>query len=262
MKDFAVRLFAVAVFVWLTLTLTVQAQAPATLITLHNFTGSDGAAPRDALVQGSDGDFYGTTTGDPGNDTGSQGTVFRITPAGVLTTLHNFSSLSYNDTNDDGAFPGPSLVQGSDGNFYGTTSEGGNSSGGTVFSITPAGVLTTLHNFNPLNGSPENIDGYAPNALVQGSDGNFYGTTGLGGSGGSGTVFSITPSGVFTTLHNFSDTDENDSNDDWGKSTSRAGGGQQPNILWHNITRWRQWQWHAFFDHPGGCAHHAAQVYW
>jgi len=168
------------------------------LTTLHSFVGSDGSYPYAAtLVQGIDGNFYGTTFF---GGTSDRGTVFKITSAGMLTTLHSFAG-------SDGLVPIAGLVQGSDGNFYGTTSEGGatykgGASGyGTVFRITPAGTLTTLHSFS---GS----DGRSPAAgLVQGTDGDFYGTTELGGTSGSGTVFRITQTGMLTTLHLFTGSD-------------------------------------------------------
>ena len=170
-------------------------------VPLYSFNGSDGAYPYAGLVQGSDGNFYGTTGG---GGTNGAGTVFRITSGGSLTTLYNFCG-------GDGANPYAGLVQGSDGDFYGTTLAGGNFYGttcgygcslegfGTVFKITSGGRLTTLHSFN---GS----DGARPFAgLVQGG-GHFYGTTFSGGSiaGNAGTVFKITSGGSFTTLYNFS----------------------------------------------------------
>jgi uncharacterized repeat protein (TIGR03803 family) len=165
-----------------------------TLTTLHSFTGSpsDGAVPGAGLVQGTDGNFYGTTTSGGAN---YQGTVFRITPAGTLTILHSFSGYP-----TEGAGPTAGLVQGSDGNFYGTTASGGAHYQGTVFKIDAAGNLTTLHSFS---GSPN--EGAAPVAgLVQGTDGNFYGTTAAGGTHYQGTAFGITPAGVLTVLHSFS----------------------------------------------------------
>jgi uncharacterized repeat protein (TIGR03803 family) len=174
--------------------------------TLLIFDGTDGAGPRGALVQGTDGNFYGTTSA---GGAYLHGTIFKITRAGVLTTLHSFN-------NTDGTSPCAALVQGTDGNFYGTTSDDGINGYGTVFKITAAGALTTLHNFN-------NTDGANPcAALVQGTDGNFYGTTVYGGAigsdscpsntfeaGGCGTVFKITPAGALTTLHSFNLTDGN-----------------------------------------------------
>jgi uncharacterized repeat protein (TIGR03803 family) len=168
------------------------------LTTLYPFTGaSDGKNPGAALVQGTDGNFYGTTEfgGIVGSNHGlGAGTVFQITPSGSLTTLYSFTGGS------DGSGPYAGLVQGADGNFYGATAGGGNGSVGTVFQITSSGSLTTLHSFTYA------VDGASPVAsLIQGADGNFYGTTGDGGIGGQGqgTVFQITTSGSLTTLYSF-----------------------------------------------------------
>jgi uncharacterized repeat protein (TIGR03803 family) len=141
------------------------------------------------LTLGSDGNFYGTTQG--GGDANGDGTIFKITPAGVLTTLYTFSG-------SDGRLPFGGLIQASDGNFYGTT-DGGGGGYGTVFKITPAGVLTTLYAFKG------GADGAYPYyALTQGSDGNLYGTTAMGGdTNGDGTIFEITPAGILTTLYTF-----------------------------------------------------------
>jgi uncharacterized repeat protein (TIGR03803 family) len=158
---------------------------------LHSFTGLDGSNPQAALVEGSDGNFYGTTYS---GGASSSGTVFRITPAGSLTNLHSFSG-------PDGAFPYAGLLLAGDGNFYGTTYLGGASGSGTVFRITPTGSLTNLHSFS-------GPDGASPQAaLVEGTDGNFYGTTYAGGTSGSGAVFRITTSGSLTNLHSFSGAD-------------------------------------------------------
>ena len=176
--------------------------------TVYNFCSQqyclDGSNPAGALVQGTDGNLYGTSGGQTG------GTFYKITPGGMLTTLYNFCS-QLNCT--DGEYP-LTLVEGADGNFYGTTFAGGTSNNcnrqgsfgcGTIFKITPQGVLTTLHSFT-------NADGCYPEAgLVQGTDGNFYGTTSGGGANGycgapiqaGGTVFKITPAGVLTSLYTF-----------------------------------------------------------
>ncbi len=171
------------------------------LTTLVEFTDNgmtnNGASPRATLIKGSDGNFYGTTSSLPasgGGATPSIGTVFKMTPAGVLTTLVEF-------TYSNGAYPSGGVVEGSDGNFYGTTSQGGASDYGTVFKMTPAGVLTTLVGFTGSGGS--NKGAYPQAGLVQGSDGIFYGTTEYGGASDYGTVFKITSAGLLTTLVEF-----------------------------------------------------------
>ncbi|TXH05613.1 MAG: hypothetical protein E6R07_02050 [Nevskiaceae bacterium] len=173
---------------------TVYRLAPGgTPTTLYSFgaNNTDGASPYSALVQGSDGNFYGTNSANGAN---GKGTVFQITSSGALTTLHAFGAGS------DGAEPSGTLVQGRDGSFYGTTQTGGAYGGGTLYKITPSGVITTLYSF----GGVAN-DAAGPYAgLVQGSDGNFYGTTPLGGANGEGTVFKLTPAGDFTILYSFS----------------------------------------------------------
>jgi uncharacterized repeat protein (TIGR03803 family) len=159
--------------------------------TLANFGGSNGSNPFAGLVQGFDGNFYGTTYYGGANNSG---TVFKITLAGKLITLYRFCAQS---GCADGAHPSASLVQASNGDFYGTTLAGGANDDGTVFKITTVGRLTTLHSF-------DGGDGLNPAAgLIQASNGNFYGTTEYGGSTGGGTVFKITPSGTVTTLYGF-----------------------------------------------------------
>lgn len=152
----------------------------------------DGAYPRGPLVEGSDGNFYGTTTYDDSQGDGF-GTVFKITPSGILTTLHTFTAVG-----DDGGWPS-GVVEGNDGNLYGTTDLGGTNNLGTVFKITPEGTLTTLYSFGTVRG-----DGaYGAIGLVLASDGNFYSATGAGGAYNDGTIFKITPSGSLTTLYTF-----------------------------------------------------------
>ena len=134
-------------------------------------------------MQATNGNFYGTTEqGGTGNCAGGGcGTRFKITPSGTLTTLYTFGGYP-----TDGALPS-GLVQATDGNFYGTTAYGGASDYGTVFRMTTAGTLTTLYNFCS---QPNCTDGSRPYAaLVQATDGNFYGTTQNGGADGLGTVF-------------------------------------------------------------------------
>jgi uncharacterized repeat protein (TIGR03803 family) len=144
-------------------------------------------------VQGTDGNLYGTTY--EGGANGVYGTVFEITPAGQLTTLHSF------DYFDDGAYPQAGLVQATNGNFYGTTYWAGANGGGTIFEITPAGQLTTLYSFCSQTNC---TDGEEPEAgLVQATNGNLYGTTWSGGTNFDGTVFAITLAGQLSTLYSF-----------------------------------------------------------
>lgn len=157
------------------------------LTTLYRFTPDEGVGPG-RLVQGNDGNFYGATARGGPTDNGS---IFKITPSGALTTLHLFPQ-------EDGFFP-QGLMEGSDGNFYGTTFRGGANLMGTTFKMTPAGEMTTLHSF----AGPDS-EGSRPQAgLIQGSDGNFYGTTAFGGANDMGTVFKMDASGNVTSLHDF-----------------------------------------------------------
>jgi uncharacterized repeat protein (TIGR03803 family) len=157
---------------------------------------TDGQYPIAGLLQGTDGNFYGTTFQGGAN---ASGTVFQITPKGILTTLYNFCPQS---GCADGRFLYAPLVQGTDGNFYGTTFQGGaNNDTGTVFQITPSGTLKTLYSFCVRSGCADGRSPYA--GLVQGTDGNFYGSTLQGGANDSGTVFQITPTGTLKTLYSF-----------------------------------------------------------
>ncbi len=190
-----------------------------TLTTLYSFCSqancTDGEAPWAGVIQGSDGNFYGTTedggTGPYGASLGA-GTVFKLTPSGRLTTLYSFCSQA---KCTDGDFPYAGVIQGIDGNFYGTTVVGGANQSttvpngaGTVFKLTPSGTLTTLYSFCR---QADCTDGEQPyGGLIQGSDGNFYGTATVGGANqsialpsGAGTLFKLTPSGELTTLYSF-----------------------------------------------------------
>ena len=163
---------------------------------------ADGDMPIAGLAQGSDGSFYGTTDSGGANN---NGTIFKITPTGILTTIYSFDCPETNCA--DGAVPDGGLVRGSDGNFYGPTVIGGTDASGTIFKTTPDGTLTTLYSLCSTEQTPSCFDGYYPDAaLVQGTDGSFYGTTTGGGTstGDIGeTIFQVTPSGTFTTLYHF-----------------------------------------------------------
>jgi len=163
------------------------------------FTGvggtSPGSLPSGTLLQGRDGNYYGTTRN---GGTADLGTVFKMSPAGVLTTMVAF-------TGTGGANPGSEpyggIIQGRDGNFYGMTSQGGSQNLGTVFKLTPQGTLSTLLHFTGTTGG---VPGSNPRGrLVQGADGHFYGMTSAGGAANSGTAFRMTVAGVHTLLVTF-----------------------------------------------------------
>jgi uncharacterized repeat protein (TIGR03803 family) len=160
------------------------------LTVLHSFGSGpeDGLNPRSGLTLGTDRNFYGTTAY---GGTYGYGTIFRATPSGKLSTLYNFMNAT------DGAVPFAPPIEGTDGNFYGTTC-GCYPAAGTIYKITPSGTFTSLYQFNFPIAYP-----YAP--LVLGTDGNFYGTVDTSGTGG--IVFKITPGGKFTILHNFTNGD-------------------------------------------------------
>ena len=173
------------------------------LATLYSFCAqgypcTDGGAPEAALAQASNGYLYGTTYYGGANGDGS---VFRITPSGVLTTLHSFFCPGGGSSCTDGSSPEAALVQASSGYLYGTTFNGGEHEEGTVFSMAPGGALTILYSFCSQSGCADGINPWA--AVVQASNGYLYGTTGAGGANNRGTVFRITPSGLLNTLYSF-----------------------------------------------------------
>jgi uncharacterized repeat protein (TIGR03803 family) len=190
----------------------VEVTETGVVTTLYSFCAQtncpDGEAPNSGVLQAPDGNFYGTTTAGGTNDAG---TLFRLTPKGEFTLLHTFNGPV------DGNNPW-GLILGADGNLYGLTLLGPNpvcstlddgSGCGTIFKSTLAGEFTTIYSFCA---QANCADGYFPGGLVQGTDGNLYGSTQLGGKYacefanlrlGCGTIFTITPAGPFTTLHSF-----------------------------------------------------------
>lgn len=229
----------------LVLGLAGHARAEITPTIVHSFTGDDGWQPLGALVNGGDGYLYGTTTLGGTGVLSPAGTVYRITPGGDLTTLYTFDfqltgdrpfagvlrledgtlfgtnrgSGAFNgnvfrlDTGGftglhtftgyfggaDGGHPEAPLVDGGDGNLYGTTTDGGASNIGTIYQIDALGEYTLMHSFTPAA-----QDGIAPRPLVLGDDGNLYGATASGGPESGGTVFRYTPGGSsVTTIHAF-----------------------------------------------------------
>jgi uncharacterized repeat protein (TIGR03803 family) len=176
-----------------------------TLTLLHSFCGGygcgsappDGADPRGRLVY-SNGYYYGTTQqGGLYNGSYNSGTIFRVSPSGAYEIVHNFTGCC---GTGDGENPAAGLTLASDGNFYGTTQFGGTSGYGTVFKMTPAGVVTTLYSF-----ASDDTNGTEPlSSLIQASDGKLYGTCDLSGANGNGTVFRISTSGVIKKIYDFS----------------------------------------------------------
>ncbi len=163
-----------------------------TVSTIYNFAGNgtSGANPwYVTLVQGTNGNLYGTTYN---GGKYSLGTVFNVSTTGSQKIIYSFRG------GLDGANPTGGLTLGTDGNFYGTTQQGGTNSEGTVFKITPTGTLTILHNFNTFK------DGAFPwGPPILATDGNFYGTTSGGGMQSQGIVYTITSSGTFTQIYRF-----------------------------------------------------------
>ena len=208
LRNFRLASFALAVFMLVTATLS---SGQTVFTQLVAFNGTDGAGPYyEYLVQGMDGQLYGTTANGETSSFLGTGTVFKVTTSGTLTDMYTLCATGCTD----GGLPVGGIVLAPNGNFYGTTTIGGLTTQacdtgivgcGTVFEITPTGTFTLLHTFT-------GPDGFLPYAnLTLGTDGNLYGTTLYGGnlsaggcSGiGCGTVFKITPQGKFTSLYSF-----------------------------------------------------------
>src|SRR2546422_4145123 len=177
----------------LVLMATALVASAQTITTLHSFTFDDGANPNLVTsTQGGDGNIYATTSiGGSKTVKCFCGTTFKMTPQGALT------SVCFDGA--DGAIPDAGFLLGRNGLLYGTTSTGGASGKGEVFRLnSQTGAVTVLHSF-------AGSDGASPEApLTLGPGGKYYGTTAFGGANNFGTVFSITPSGTFKSLHSFS----------------------------------------------------------
>jgi uncharacterized repeat protein (TIGR03803 family) len=163
-------------------------------LTAYPFNYTDGDNPN-LPTQGVDGNFYGTAQygGDP---TCRCGVVYKATAGGKITPLHTFKGYP-----TDGNRPVGVLVQGNDGDFYGTTYQGGTSNEGTLFKISASGAYTLLHSFDF---TATTLDGNEPlTGMTLGTDGNLYGTTLLGGKNNGGTIYQLSPAGDLTIVHNF-----------------------------------------------------------
>jgi uncharacterized repeat protein (TIGR03803 family) len=207
-------LFGIAAAAAVTL-IPSSASAGLAFTNLYSFLsqGTNAHSPKSALLQALDGSLYGTTAGGGGGgwispEMANKGIVFKITRAGDFTTVVSFNGR--NGANVVVSFTTADLIQGSDGNLYGTTSGGGSTGYGTVFKLTTNGILTTLHSFEGYLGT----NGWGPGAgLVEGRDGCFYGTACRGGAKtrgenvGMGTVYRVNTNGLLKTLHYFTGTD-------------------------------------------------------
>jgi len=163
-----------------------------TVSTVYNFAGGTKSGQYPwyvTLVQGTSGALYGTTYNGGAK---LNGTVFSVTTSGTQTIVYSFQGGT-----KDGANPTGGLTLGTDGNFYGTTQQGGTKSSGIVFKMTPSGVETILHAFN---GTTDGSFPWGP--PIEGSDGNFYGTA-SGGGNGNGVVYKVTSSGTFSVIYEF-----------------------------------------------------------
>jgi uncharacterized repeat protein (TIGR03803 family) len=159
--------------------------------TIHSFDGTDGQSSEAGLLQANGGKLYGTTEFGGGD---RQGTLFDVTKAGSESVLHAFT------LGGDGGDPVSPLIADAEGNFYGTTADGGTDvNGGTVFMFSPDGTETVLHNFTGGDG-----DGARPlSAVYRDAQGHLYGTTFQGGPANLGIVYEIAPDGTETVLHSF-----------------------------------------------------------
>jgi len=161
-----------------------------TLTVLHTFDGSHGQYPNAPLIRDSAGNLYGTTA----YGSAGYGTIFKLDKAGDYTVLYSFAG-----SPSDGSYPEGGLLRDKNGDFYGTTWQGGATNGGTIFKLDSSGDETVLYNF-VLNSS----DGMWPYAgLIDDAKGNLYGTTSAGGTGGGGIVFELENTGAEDVLFNF-----------------------------------------------------------
>ncbi|MFZ4767975.1 MAG: choice-of-anchor tandem repeat GloVer-containing protein, partial [Roseimicrobium sp.] len=183
-----------------------------TITTLFSFSGADGSSPIGTLAVGSDGALYGVT---PSGGVNGFGTAFKITTEGVFTKLVDFTGSSGAAR---GSVPEP-FVLAADGNFYGTTQAGGAHGFGTVFQMTPAGVVTALADFTGSTGSTPGAQPVGPLAT---SGAFLYGVTKAGGAG-NGVIYEITNAGSFRLLGQFT-----------GSSGAIPGASPAGGLLWNS----------------------------
>ncbi len=163
-----------------------------TATVLHDFAGGDdGANPLGGLLRDTEGNLYGTASDILTSQ--NSGVIFQIAPDGTERVLHSFSDSS------EGIFPVGELIRDPDGNFYGTTIQGGASGRGVVFRLAPDGTYTVLHSF--AGGHHDGSNPYS--GVVRDPEGNLYGTLSKGGAHNEGLVYKLAPDGGFTVLHAF-----------------------------------------------------------
>ncbi len=174
-------------------------------VEMQAFAGSVGnaAAPAAHLTLGADGNFYGVTAHGGANQ--DQGAIIRITPGGVQSILYSFLA-----RHEDAIEPDATLVRGADGSFYGTSAAGGAYGEGTVYQLTPAGVESVLFSFSA---GASKYPAHPSGGVIQGPDGNLYGTTRAGGANGTGVVFQLTPAGALSIVYSFAASRTGDVND-------------------------------------------------
>ncbi len=177
---------------------TVYKMTPdGTVTTLVSLTGTNGAArgsyPASGLTLANDGSLFGTT-GNGG--AGDYGTIFKVTTAGVFTSMVEFTGMS---GSTKGSVPN-GLVLNSDGFFYGTTQAGGMGDFGTVFKLDTAGNLTTI---TELTGTAAPRKGTAPTGRLAVNGTMLYGAAQAGGANDFGTVFRVTTTGNWDLLAEF-----------------------------------------------------------
>lgn len=148
-----------------------------------------GKQPLGPLIEHTDGNYYGTTTAGGVFDLG---TVYRLSPTGNIEYLHSFAG-------PDGAAPTSRLAEASNGDLYGSTSQGGINGFGILFKISIQGDFQKLVDFTGSSGA---FQGSVPQGLARHTNGDFYGVTQAGGSSNNGTLFRLSPNGVFS--HEFS----------------------------------------------------------
>ncbi|QNF32735.1 T9SS type A sorting domain-containing protein [Adhaeribacter swui] len=187
-----------------------------TFTLLHTFELATGGTPVGSLVKGKDGNFYGVTTA--GGDNYS-GTIFRITANGDYKVLHHYGFDAIGNT------PKRSLILGKDGNLYGTTMNGGDWFNGTIYKVTPSGIVSALHAFSPSE------DGGRASGLMQAADGYLYGMNEIGGPQGDGVIYRILPNGTnFKKLVDLPGS--------FGGVAPRGGLVQGPDGFFYGMTEW------------------------